>query len=195
METIHLTKQCNPFTFSKKQIFYIATFMLLSVILLTSCEKDYWGRDGNPGRAYLALTWYDNEPDYLDIGNTEIPHQFYWDEFYRVTPGFYNMYYEITYESWGFVKSRAFEMDYEIWEESGEAGRLNYNGQDGRDAYFTLELDKKGPSIYHELSYKSEDTQEPEIGNAEINKNFTITQKKNGLGIKITWREVELKSN
>lgn len=159
----------------------------LTIIFLTSCEEEH----GFPGKAYLALTWYGYEPDYLDAGTTEIPETFYWDEFYRVTPGIYTLYYEISYKSWGVYKTKAFEMDYEIWEEPGEYETIHHPPIDGRNTYFTLELTKNGPGIYEELTYKSAETGTNADENENTDNSGTITKLKDGFGIKIAWKEVE----
>ena len=70
----------------------VAAILLLAVILLIlSCEK---GSYGEHGLAFVAFTWIEDEPEYIEIENEFIPAVFYWDWFYRVDPCIYYIYYE-----------------------------------------------------------------------------------------------------
>lgn len=131
--------------FSKINLAVLA--ILFFTFFLTSCYKEPWGSDGFPGRAFLALTWVEAEPDYLDAGTSAIPEYFYWDDYYKINPGVYNFYYEgevWTGSSWAFY---SWEIDYEIWVNPGEPGGPSYNGHDGADTYFTIECSPFGPYV------------------------------------------------
>lgn len=121
-----------------------------ALFLLASCEKGY---DGWPGRAYVALAWYGDEPDYIELENEYIPSVFYWDEYYRVAPGFYWLYYEGHYRRGGRDYEYAWDMEYEVWENPGTRGKPFKDGEDGPDAWFTIELTPDGPEILYEESY------------------------------------------
>lgn len=165
---------------------------VIIVLIFASCKKDFQGRDGLPGRAFLGLTWYDIEPQYIDIGNTDIPYKFYWDEFYRVYPGNYTLYYEVSFWEDNIHKLYAYEIVYDIWINSGELGGTNYHGRDGADTYFTLELCPEGPYIIEEEDFKSTGKTlklEKELINIG-EKNEIITQK-NDFGMKVVYKRVE----
>lgn len=170
---------------------FLPLLLILAALLLpAACEK---GDDGWPGRAYVALSWYGHEPEFIEIENEYIPSVFYWDEFYRVAPGLYWVYYEGSYRRGGRDYAYAWELDYEVWENPGERGRPFKDGEDGPDAYFTVELTPEGPEIYHEdASYRksAEDGNTPEIisnSGEEI-----ILEKQDGnFSIRIRYRKTE----
>ena len=170
----------------------ITVRMLLSVLLivsLASCEKAWHGTDGRPGDAYLALTWQIEEPTYIDAGTGAIPYRFYYGDYYRINPGYYSRYYEgvvWTGQYWG---SYAWEVEYEIWEVAGERGDWYYNGQDGPDNFFDIEMSPYGPYVYS--SYKSGETDSKyEIVEASDEK-IIMVQKGDGMSLKATFKKVE----
>ncbi len=163
------------------------TILLLTIILF-SCYRE--GEDGEPGRAYLSLSYFDIEPSYIDIGNTEIPQTFFYDEDYRVHPGWYTLYYEVSYTIGRVLVTNAYEVDYEIWINLGEPGDVNYDGRDGEDTYFEIELYPDGPEIW-DNNYKSA----PLINNhnfpMKTGEVVEILKTINSYHLKITYRKVE----
>lgn len=115
-------------------------------IALSSCCDDR-GRDGRPGRAYLALEWEVDIPDYLDVGTPDIPATFEWGRYYRAYPGWYEVYYEGNYFNGSGNVSYAWEMEYEIWETEGERGGYYSDGEDGPDTFFDLLISPYGPLL------------------------------------------------
>ena len=47
--------------------------LLLMMLLMSSCEVNYYGTPGRDGRAFLALTWNHAEPEYINAGTGAIP--------------------------------------------------------------------------------------------------------------------------
>lgn len=126
----------------------LAAMLLLFAFTFASCEK---GEEGNPGYAYVELTWFGQEPDYVEMDNDFIPTVFYWNWFYRVDPGIYNIYYEGHERILGIRIPYAWELEYEVWENPGKRGKYAWEkGPDGPDAYFTIELSPAGPEVYYE---------------------------------------------
>ncbi|MBC8488660.1 MAG: hypothetical protein H8D45_21765 [Bacteroidetes bacterium] len=168
----------------------IAVLLILS---LTACEKHAWyGRDGKPGDAYLSLTWQVAEPTYIDAGSGAIPPVFYWGQFYKIYPGYYDLYYEGRVWDGMFWASYAWEVRYEIWEVRGEAGDWYYNGADGPDNYFTIECNPYGP--YIQSTYKSTELDSKYELIEENENEITVVQKGEGSNLKITYKKVESKN-
>ncbi len=164
----------------------IAVLLILS---LTACEKAWYGRDGRPGNAYLSLTWQVDEPDYIDAGTGAIPSVFYWGDYYRINPGYYDLYYEGRVWTGMYWASYAWEVTYEIWENPGERGDWYYNGSNGPDNYFSIECNPYGP--YIGSSYKSAEI-DPKYTVSETSENLiTIIQKGDGVDLKITYTKTE----
>ena len=167
--------------------------IIAALFTITSCD-DYY--DGRPGRAYLSLTWYDAEPTFIDVGTHEIPETFYWDDYYRIDPGIYLLYYEGEIKigpNWAYY---SWEIEYEIWVNRGEDGIPGeYFGMDGEDTYFTVECSPYGPYIVTEEGYyKSSRTKQlPE--NFELisktDNEIIIQQTAKTHSIKATYRKVE----
>ena len=189
METIigHIKKR---FTYNKLKVFKIIVFVGFSVFIFSACEDDYRGNDGFPGKAYLQLTWLDAEPAYLDVGNTDIPPTFYWNEYYRITPGIYTLYYEVDGLEDNYPVTYAYELVYEIWIDPGEPGDYNYNGKNGGDTYFILELTPYGPSVYGEMRYKSVPVTDMN-DKIEYNGDQIIIKKVNDYWIKASYKQVK----
>lgn len=138
----------NPVKYFRQRLTFFAILLLLLIMLFPSCEE---GNDGLPGFAFVAFTWIDTEPEYIEIENEFIPEIFYWDWFYRVDPGLYYIYYEGTQRRGGREHPYAWELEYEVYENPGERGKLFWqDGDDGPDAYFTIECSPFGPEIYYE---------------------------------------------
>lgn len=169
-------------------------FLFILVTLLSSCYKEPWyGKDGRPGNAYLAVDWVDDEPDYIDVGTSAVPPYFYWGEYYRAYPGIYQLYYEGEVwmgNRWAFY---AWEIDYEIWRNEGEQGGAYYHGRDGADTYFTLECSPFGPLVYED--YKSGDTKPGFEVLQDSDDEITILKTDKDFNLKITYRKVEQRVN
>jgi len=168
----------------------IAGFLLL---FLSSCQKEYWGYDGFDGKAFIALSWTDSEPDYIDPGTNAIPSNFYWDDYYRIHPGIYTLYYD------GVVGTRngwveyAWEVDYEIWINYGEPGSRFYDGMDGLDNYFVLECNPYGPDIFLDLKSKSLNSNYKIISSTDDMK--VVLTENEYFSMKATYRKVEKRTH
>lgn len=159
-----------------------------ALLIMTSCYKEpIRGLDGRPGNAFLAVTWVDGKPDFINSGNSAIPTVFDYGRFYLSYPGYYTFYYEG--RLWNGYASAlyAWEIEYEIWIHRGQPGGYGYNGADGPDNFFTMECSPYGPYIYLG-TYKSDSTgariieRSEEAGEMEL-KGETHT-------IKMTYRKV-----
>lgn len=172
------------------RFFKVSAFAILLTLALASCEK---GELGDPGFAFVAFTWVEDEPDYLEIANDFIPAVFYWDWYYRVDPGVYHVYYEGLFRR----ESYAWELEYEVWENPGERGKYAWEeGLVGPDAYFTIELSPFGPEVIYEEIYpdKSEADGKTELVMPEIGSSFTVEQQNNDYKLRVTYRKVELRT-
>ncbi len=128
---------------SMHRLIFVGIILTLSFSFL-SCEK---GEYGQPGYAFVAFTWADAEPDYIEIANDFIPAVFYWNWFYRVDPGIYSVYYEGKHNR----RTYAWELEYEVWENEGKRAKYVWvEPTDGPDAYFTIELSPFGPEVIYE---------------------------------------------
>lgn len=166
------------------KILAIAIFFFLP---LASCEK---GELGDPGLAFVAFTWVEHEPDYIEIANDFIPALFYWDWYYRVDPGIYYVYYEGEFRRSPY----AWELEYEVWENEGKRGKHSWiKGTDGPDAYFTIELSPFGPEVIYEEIYpdKSGTDGKAELIIPEIGSSFTVEQQCNDYRLRVTYRRIE----
>ena len=162
--------------------------LIIVALMLTiaSCQKR--GYDGRPGRAYISLTWSVVEPDYIDPGTYDIPSVFYWGEYYRTYPGFNTLYYESSVWMGYYWDFYAWEVDYEIWTYAGESGGYYYDGRDGADTYFTLELNPYGPYVYDTKSASLPDKYKlvEDTGDAIV-----IIREEEEFSIKATYKKVE----
>lgn len=166
----------------------VSLILVLFMLLASSCYRDR-GRDGRPGYAYLALTWIDDQPEYIDAGNNFIPDVFEYGRDYHAYPGFYNLYYEgFVYNGHGYSKY-AWEMDYEIYELDGEHAHSWDDGRDAPDVYFTLEMGPGGPYYYHENIYKHSMPQGSKLVEQD-DTHIVLEQKKDGFGMRVTYRKV-----
>ncbi|MCF8367704.1 MAG: hypothetical protein K9G76_01585 [Bacteroidales bacterium] len=185
------TKEMSEATVPQTNVQKIV-FVLL-ILSLTACEKAWYGSDGRPGDAYLALTWYEAEPEYLDAGTSAIPPVFYWDEYYRIQPGYYNLYYEGSVWAglgWAYY---GWDVDYEIYEIAGERGDWYYNGGDGPDNFFIIECNPYGP--YVGSSYKSKALDEKYTLLEEDDSTIKVQVKADGIGMTITYKKIEVERN
>jgi hypothetical protein len=167
--------------------FGIVALALIALFNLSSC---YEGRPGRDGQAYIALTWLDDEPSYIDPGTSSIPAYFQWGRFYRATPGIYNLYYEGQIPVAYGVAHYAWEMDYELYEIAGERPCMYIDGEDGPDTYFTLECSPFGPYYMDETEFKSAVEKEG-YALIEASEDEIVLQKESdAYGIRISVRKV-----
>lgn len=158
-------------------------------ILPSSCCDDR-GDDGRPGRAYLALHWEVDMPDYLDAGTPDIPATFEWGRYYRAFPGWYTLYYEGTFFNGQNNLNYAWDMEYEIYEMSGEKGTYYNNGDDGPDAFFDLVLSPFGPFMEEYISDKMAPGTTLEV--IEESDDLTVLKmENNAYGIRMNIRKAE----
>ncbi|RLD58584.1 MAG: hypothetical protein DRJ05_07790 [Bacteroidetes bacterium] len=165
---------------------FIAVLLILG---FTSCQKAWHGHDGQPGDAFISLTWQVEEPSFIDIGTGAVPPVFYWGESYEIRPGNYSLYYEgqvWTGSSWA---NYSWEVMYEIWEEAGERGDWYYNGSDGPDNYFNIDCSPYGPYVSN--GYKSSNLISGYNLISESEDEITVEQKADGMKMKITYRKSE----
>lgn len=168
------------------RLFFVAMLLALSCSF-SSCEK---GEYGEPGFAFVAFSWVDAEPDYLEIANDFIPAVFYWDWFYRVDPGIYYVYYEGKYGR----NDYAWELEYEVWEKEGKRAEFVWlEPENGPDAYFTVELSPFGPEvIYEEVEVEKQgyvdnsDSHPMEVGQEVI-----LEKHHEGYSLRLRYKRVE----
>ncbi len=164
-------------------------FAGLILLFLSSCEKEYWGYDGFDGSAYLALSWSEAEPDYIEPGTYAIPNLFYWDEYYRINPGIYTMYYDGEFwDGYGWLEY-AWEVDYEIWVNYGEEGSVFYDGRDGADNYFVVECNPYGPYVFMDFKSKAVNPEYEVLQSSEDA--ISLLMKKENFNMKLSYRKVE----
>jgi hypothetical protein len=164
--------------------------LVAAILLLNSCEKGY---DGWPGKAFVGFVWIDDEPAYIEFENDYIPSMFYWDEYYRVAPGLYYVYYEGEHFIGNQLYEYAWELEYEVYELPGERGKpFRKDGADGPDAYFTIECTPYGPELYFEELYA---TKSAEIeGKTEVISNgeeIIIEKTDKDFGLRIRYKKTE----
>ena len=172
------------------------TILLFSLLLsFSSCRKGLYGDDG---WAFVSLTWIDDEPEYLEIENDFIPRVFFWDYYYRVEPGLYFIYYEGLHRRGGRVTPYAWELEYEVWVNKGERGKAYWQvGEDGPDAYFTIECSPFGPEVFYEEVYPeksaslNEDT-EVVMNDGEV---IIVEKQSENYTMQIRYRKVEPRNN
>ena len=175
-----------------KSMRYLNVFAvsLLMIFASISCEK---GEIGEPGLAFVAFTWVDHEPEYIEIANDFIPATFYWDWYYRVEPGIYYVYYEGIYRRSPY----AWELEYEVWENEGKRGKHAWvKGPDGPDAYFTIELSPFGPEVIYEEVYL--DKSGAGFGNhtiiPEIGSSYVVEKQNKDYNLRLRYNRVEPRS-
>lgn len=175
-----MTKKASEEEVARKKVQKLVAVLL--ILSLTACEEAWYGHDGLPGDAFLALTWQEEEPSYIDAGTGAIPPVFYWGDYYEIRPGNYSLYYEGRVWTGMAWANYAWEVFYEIWEIAGEKGDWYYNGANGPDNYFTIECNPYGPYVGN--SYKSTDLPE----NYEV-----ILEEEDEVEIKIELEGLEVK--
>ena len=190
---INIHKPGKPLTASALRLIAATIFITAALTLTVSCDKAY---DGWPGRAYVALAWYGHEPDYIEMGNEYIPALFYWNEYYRVAPGMYWIYYEGRYRRGGRDYEYSWELEYEVWEVPGTRGKPFRDGEDGPDAWFTIELTPDGPEVLYEESYPLKSAlSNDDAGLILQNEDEIIFEKySNNYGIRIRYKKAHPRS-
>ena len=164
---------------------------ILFVFLLASCQKEPWyGQDGRPGDAFIALTWQVEEPTYIDAGTHAIPPVFHYGEYYPINPGFYNFYYEGRVWTGMNYAYYAWEVDYEIRILAGEPGNWYYHGTDGPDNYFMIEMSPYGP--YLSSDFKNAVASENTILVSDSEDKIVVKQTSEGMELEITYTPVEI---
>ncbi len=165
----------------KTKLAKVAHIILLSftiLVLFSSCQKDY---ERSYHRTFVALAWDGVEPTYIDAGTAAIPAHFEYNSFYRITPGFYQLYYEGTDYYNGYYRDYAWDMEYEIYVIEDEYA---YEGYD--DSYFTLELNPWGPEVFESVK-----SGKNEISGYNVleysNKKVVLEKAVGSMGIKITY--------
>lgn len=162
--------------------------LAMAALFLSSCYQEPWyGHNGQSGNAFLSLTWVDAKPEYIDAGTGDIPPVFEYGRFYKSWPGYYLMYYEGRYWNGQAQAFYAWEVEYEIWETSGEPGGMYYNGTNGPDNYFTIEMSPYGPWIYGP-GYKTAELPEGYKLVEEDDESIVIEKEDTYFGIRITYR-------
>lgn len=178
-----MTERMSEERVAHEKVKQIAAVLL--ILSLTACEKAWYGRDGRAGDAFIALTWQEVEPSYIDAGTGAVPQVFYWGEYYEIRPGNYSLYYEGSVWTGTMWANYGWEVFYEIWEISGEKGDWYYNGENGPDNFFTIECNPYGP--YLENSYKSSEMKvDFEVLSEEVDE-IIILKKAEGMEFKITY--------
>jgi hypothetical protein len=173
---------------SNRIILPLVLVMIISLLIM-SCDR---GRDGRPGRAYLALNWELVPPEYIDAGTPDIPPYFHWGQYYRAYPGFYTLYYDGTVQNGPTQVFYAWEIDYEIWEEpGGEAGYYS-DGYDGPDTYFTVVCNPNGPYYQHHLKNSDADAEMEII--SDSGDEIVVLMEKNQFRMKLVYRKVDPRS-
>ena len=169
----------------------IILLVISMAIAFTSCVP--YGYNGRSGNAYIAVTWDRSQPDYLDVGSSDIPSVFDWGAFYNAWPGYYTLYYEGSYWNGYRMTRYAWEMNYDIYVIAGQAGGPDYNGADGPDTYFTLECSPYGPNIYTDTRYykKAEKPDENSLEVMQVGQNDSITVVKNNIRMRVIYKKVE----
>lgn len=189
-------KKLNHMNSLKQQLSKIIIALIIGagMITFTSCEKTYPEPypDGLPGKAYVAINYYEIEPDYIEHNNPDMPDYFQWSHYYRTYAGYYNLYYEIEYsdryDSW----VDCWEIDYEIWQYEGERGSYYEYGRNGRDVYFDIDLTPDGPYFYSDSkSAPAVEKPNPFELISKTKNEIVMQQKKDGYGLKVTFKKVE----
>ncbi len=168
-----------------------STAIFLSIS--TSC---YVGADGHPGLAYVAFEWEHVKPDYIDCGTPAVPPQFNYGTFYRISPGWYNAYYEGKVWNGQAWMTFSFSMDYEIWINEGQRGGYGYNGKDGMNTYLTFMCSPYGPYLKRNDAYYRTASPDDELaantkGIPEIDKDVVREYKEGDYTIRLTYRRVD----
>jgi len=166
-------------------------FLALATFFLSSCYTEPWyGQNGRPGNAFLSLTWVDAQPEYSDAGTGDIPPVFQYGTFYKAWPGYYTMYYDGRFWNGQANVFYAWEVDYDIWEASGEPGGMYYNGASGPDNYFTVECSPYGPWVYGP-GYKSAELPNGFELIESADDKIIIEKAGTHFGITLTYRKVD----
>ncbi len=179
MKTI--LKNKSKIIFSNRAKILFISFILIPFIF-SSCRIE---PDGRPGRAYISLEWNGYKPTYVDAGTSAIPTVFDYGRFYRIQPGFYNIYYEGTDYYYSTPRDYSWDMDYEIFINEGRS-----NGWDGEDVYFTIELNPWGPETFYSSKKQDDLVNGYKIIN-KTEKTITLERKIDDYGIRIKYTKIK----
>jgi len=180
----------------KNQLKSIVLFIIVAVSF-NSCiyyEEPYpsTGSDGLDGRAYVSLNWYDLEPAYIETDGL-VPNNFYWDTFYKSSPGYYTVHYEYDYDNGRRIYTEAFEADVKVWVNRGEYGGVGYNGNNGADSYFEMALYPDGGFDFN-LTSRTKSNIDSTLIPPKMGIIDSVTTIKNGLTMTIVYKRVEPRS-
>jgi hypothetical protein len=162
----------------------LAIFVFIITLFTTSCEKY---QDGVAGRVFMSVSWSNDEPDYIETGNSNFPTSFFYDDYYETTPGIYTIYYEGVFWNGSANAKYSWEVDYELWISPGESARSTRDGLNGLDNYFNIDLSPYGP--YTSMTNKRMSNNESNIEVLEPGV-YRIIKKSNEYNIKITYKNV-----
>jgi hypothetical protein len=171
-------------------VFSKVLLVLAIVSFLASCEIEDLSQ---PGLAFVSFTWVQTEPLYIEIENDYIPEVFYWDWYYRVSPGIYHVYYEGTYVRNGKNHAYAWELEYEVWENAPEKRKNPWETvPDGPDAYFTVELAPNGPVVLYEEVFpvKSVAIEESASSDANFSNEIIIEKSSRNYSLRLKYKKV-----
>ena len=184
------TKEKSEEEVARKKVQKVIAVLL--ILSLAGCQKAWYGHDGRPGDAYLAIEWQVSEPEYIDAGTSNIPPVFYWGQNYKIFPGIYDLHYEgRVWTGMGWA-SYAWEVDYRIYEVPGESGGWYYNGQDGPDNYFLIICSPYGPDV--QSAYKDAEAGQKYEIIVESDEEIVVKQAGDGMEIMITYTKAEPKN-
>lgn len=168
--------------FSRKTLPF--SIILIVLLGLASCTEEIWIMESpQTSNAYIALSWTEDEPDYVDAGTGAIPTIFYWNDYYHIHPGFYTLYYDGLYnDGFDFIEY-AWEVDYDIYTNGGPY----YD-----DNYFSIDLNPYGP--YVGLDFKSSPTNQNFKVLEQNEKKIIILKEEKEYSLKVTYRKVEIRN-
>ena len=174
--------------YSKSSLF-LRLGLLLSVVLY-SCEAHIFiEEEVFPGDAYIALSWTDDEPDYIDPGTNAIPNVFYWDDYYYINPGVYSLYYDGEFNNGSGFIEYAWEVEYEIY--------INWSDEvdyyEDIDNYFVLECNPLGPYVF--MDYKSSKLNEDLKVLNESDTEIVVLKENKNYSLKATYKKVKKRSH
>ncbi|MCB5228493.1 MAG: hypothetical protein GX122_07560 [Candidatus Cloacimonetes bacterium] len=134
--------------------------LIIGLILIGMLLFGCIGLDGTDGRIYLRIDLIDCVR-YWD-NNDSIPFGFSVNSYYRCFPGSYSFEYETT-------SGREWSGTYTVTSEKGSPGGFMYDGEDGRDRFYTLACHPNGPSLtyYHQRNDGMGKTIQPQIADED----------------------------
>lgn len=175
----------------RRNIFGINLIILLlsftvSGLLFTSCER---GHDGQPGNAYLALSYEGTEPTYIDAGTPAIPAVFQWNYFYPAYPGTFTLYYEGDYFNGSQLSHYTWQVNYVIWINPGQKGGYGFDGHNGADSYLTLDCTSQG-AVLDRLNKMDIINPDNQMNNIRPDTSFPVVADNGYYSIKVTSKRI-----